>query len=286
MNDAMKRSTLFWIIAFVITVLTAYYQRTTGPTYPISGRAALGSRSIAYRLDRSHGGLSNAVVGVKTGDASVAGVVEWKRFKTSDAWTAAPMAYDAASGMLSSELPYQPPAGKLEYNVKLTAGTDTAVLPAEGSTVIRFKGDVPAVVLIPHILAMFIGMLLAARAALACFNPADNMTRLSDLTVLTLFIGGILLGPLVQHYAFDAWWTGWPIASDLTDNKTAIALVAWIIASIGVRKFPHPKAWVLGAAAVTFIVFLIPHSMFGSELKYEDAPKTHVSALVPMNNRE
>ena len=92
-----------------------------------------------------------------------------------------------------------------------------------------------------------------------------------------MFVGGLLLGPLVQHYAFDAWWTGWPFASDLTDNKTAIMFLAWVIAAVAVRKFPQPKFWVAGAAIVTFIVFLIPHSMFGSELKYENNAKTEMT---------
>ncbi len=272
----MNRSTLFWIIAFAITAATAMYQRTTGPTYPLSGTVTVGGTPIAYKLLRSQGGTSNAVVAVKTGDAAMTGVLEWKRYKTGDDWTAVPMTFTAADGVLSAELPNQPPAGKLEYRVTLDAAGGSAVLPVEGSTVIRFKGDVPAAVLIPHIIAMFAGMLLSARAALACFNASDNVKRLTDLTAVTMFVGGMLLGPLVQHYAFDAWWTGWPVATDLTDNKTAIAMLAWILAAVGVRTFPKPKAWVVGAAVVTFVVFLIPHSMFGSELKYEEAPKTPV----------
>jgi hypothetical protein len=273
----MKRSTLFWIIALIITLMAGYYQRTTGPTYPISGSAALGGRSIRYVLDRSHGGVSNAVIGLMTNDPSVTGTLEWKRFKTDDAWTIVPMTFTASSGVLSAELPYQPPAGKLEYRVRLGSAGETLLLPASGSTVLRFKGDVPFPVLIPHILAMFLGMLWSARALLGCFNPADNLKRLADITVLLLFVGGMLLGPLVQHYAFNAWWTGWPVATDLTDNKTAIALLCWIIAAIAVRKFPNPKVWIAGAAIVTFIVFLIPHSMFGSEIKYENTPKTEMT---------
>ncbi|HLP18257.1 MAG TPA: hypothetical protein VK470_18505 [Bacteroidota bacterium] len=270
----MSRSTLFWILAFVITIVSAYYQRTTGPTYPLSGTAVLDGTSIPYKLDRSHGGESNAVVGIKTGTPGVRGVIEWKRYKTSDAVTRVPMVYDAATGMLSGELPHQPPAGKLEYSVRLESAGASGVLPAEGSTVIRFKGDVPAFVLIPHVIAMFLGMLFASRALLACFKDGGNVKRLTEWTVAALFVGGMLLGPLVQHYAFDAWWTGWPVATDLTDNKTAIAFIAWIVALVAVYRFKNPKTWVAAAAIVTFIVFLIPHSMFGSELKYENTPKS------------
>ncbi|MBE0551720.1 MAG: hypothetical protein IH619_05005, partial [Ignavibacterium sp.] len=52
----MKRSILLWIMAFVLTVLTAAYQRMTGPTYPLSGKTTLKGKTIKYALDRSHGG--------------------------------------------------------------------------------------------------------------------------------------------------------------------------------------------------------------------------------------
>ena len=52
----MKKSVLLWLIAFVLTVITAVYQRLTGPTYPISGEAKIGSEVINYKLDRTHGG--------------------------------------------------------------------------------------------------------------------------------------------------------------------------------------------------------------------------------------
>jgi uncharacterized membrane protein len=273
----MTRSTIFWVLALVITLASAYYQRTTGPTYPLAGKTVIAGKTIKYALDRSHGGESNAVIGLKTDDASIGGVIEWKRYKTDDAWTPVQMKYDAGTGILSAELPHQPPAGKLEYKGVLHVGNESIKLPAEGTVVIRYKGDVPAPVLIPHIIAMFVGMLFAARALLACFNPTDNLKRLTDMTVVSLFIGGMVLGPLVQHYAFDAWWTGWPFATDLTDNKTAIALLAWIIASIAVRKSSKPKLWVAAAFIVMFVVYLIPHSMFGSELKYENTPKTEIT---------
>jgi len=78
----------------------------------------------------------------------------------------------------------------------------------------------------------------------------------------------MIFGPIVQKYAFDAYWTGVPFGFDLTDNKTLIAFIAWIVASVMVFKSKKPAYWVLGAAVVTLIVFLIPHSVLGSELDY------------------
>ena len=62
-------------------------------------------------------------------------------------------------------LPGQPPAGKLEYRVILRY--DAQEIPLnEVPVVIRFKGEVPAMVLIPHILFIFAAQLLSLVAGI------------------------------------------------------------------------------------------------------------------------
>jgi hypothetical protein len=263
----VKRTAVLWIVAFLITASIAIYQRMTGPTYPLSGSAVLDDKKVVYRFDRSRGGEGDQEVLVRTEDPSVRGVLEWKRHKTEDAWTAVEMGY--RDGNLYGLLPHQPPAGKLDYRVQLTGKKGTAVVPAEGGVVIRFKGDVPLFVLIPHVLAMFTGMLFSMRAGLEIFSATPRYTRLIAWTIGILSVGGLLLGPIVQKYAFDAYWTGWPFGHDLTDNKTLFAVLAWVVAAFALRKGANPKPWVLGAAIIVIIVFLIPHSVLGSELDYK-----------------
>jgi len=263
----VKRSAVLWLIAFLITACSALYQRMTGPTYPLSGSAVLDGKKIVYRFDRSRGGDGDQEVLVRTEDPAMRGVLEWKRHKTDDAWTTVEMSY--RDGSLHGMLPHQPPAGKLDYRVQLTGTKGTVVVPAEGGVVIRFKGDVPLFVLIPHVLAMFTGMLLSMRAGLEIFSAAPRYGRLIAWTVGILSVGGLLLGPIVQKYAFDAYWTGWPFGHDLTDNKTLFAVLAWVIAAAALRKAKNPKPWVLGAAIVVLVVFMIPHSVLGSELDYK-----------------
>ncbi len=77
----------------------------------------------------------------------------------------------------------------------------------------------------------------------------------------------MILGPLVQYFAFGDLWTGIPFGWDLTDNKTLIALIFWILAVVMNRKKETPFYTVL-AAVVLLLVFSIPHSLFGSELDY------------------
>jgi hypothetical protein len=78
----------------------------------------------------------------------------------------------------------------------------------------------------------------------------------------------MILGPVVQKYAFDAYWTGWPFGTDLTDNKIAVAILSWIAAAVALKKSTNPKRWILAASLITLVVFLIPHSLLGSELDY------------------
>ena len=262
----MRQTALFWILAFVITAGSAVYQRLTGPTYPLTGSVRLEAVSVSYRLDRSHGGDGDHEVSLATGTPAITGRLEWKRHNTDDSWSAAPMAF--SDGTLRGSLPHQPPAGKLDYRIILRQGNAQVVIPETGGVVIRFKGDVPLFVLIPHVIAMFGAMLLSTRAGLEIFSSRPRYNTLAGWTIGFLAVGGMILGPVVQKYAFDAYWTGWPFGYDLTDNKTLIALVVWIIAAVAIPRVRNPRWWVLGAALVVLIVFLIPHSVLGSELDY------------------
>ncbi|MFN3414446.1 MAG: hypothetical protein ACK42L_10350, partial [Thermoanaerobaculum sp.] len=83
--------------------------------------------------------------------------------------------------------------------------------------------------------------------------------------------GGLVLGPFVQKSAFGSYWTGFPVGTDLTDTKTLAVVLAWIWAGIrsgGDRKWP-----VLVAAALTLVIFAIPHSLLGSEIDWTTVGK-------------
>ncbi len=261
----MRRPVSLWIFAFLITLGSAVYQRMTGPSYPSRGQVTLGGSEVKYRLPRTQGD-GDAQMRVAIPDAAVQGQVAWKRYKTKDEWTYLTMAREG--GELVAALPHQPPAGKLMYRVILQREMERVTLGG-APVVIRFKGEVPLAVLVVHVICMFGGMLFSTRAALEFFSPAPSYSWLILVTVILLSVGGLVLGPVVQKYAFDAYWTGWPFGADLTDNKTAVAWLAWVIAWWKTRRDPRAGAWVVGAAVVTLVVFGIPHSAFGSELKYE-----------------
>jgi hypothetical protein len=111
-------------------------------------------------------------------------------------------------------------------------------------------------------------MLLGTRAGLEALYKRERAYRLALWTSALFFLGGIILGPIVQKFAFGAFWTGWPLGSDLTDNKTAVAMIAWLVALWRGRNMKSGRKWFVIAAVLQLTVYLIPHSMFGSELDY------------------
>jgi hypothetical protein len=286
----MNTRRIVWVVSFLITAASGYYQRVTGPTYPLSGIASLGTLPIPYRLERSHGGESDAPVAIVVPDSSVSGTLEWRRNKTDEAWTEVGLRREGDA--LRAGLPLQPPAGKLEYRVLLRRGADSLFLPPDAAATIRFKGDVPPAILVVHIFLMFTGMLFSTRAGLSAFSEGENLGRLTGLTVGLLTAGGLILGPVVQKYAFGAYWTGWPFGNDLTDNKTVAALAAWIAVALVQKRVRRPRLWALAAALITLAVFMIPHSLFGSELNYRGAGSSKsgaagsVSAFAPAHADE
>jgi FtsH-binding integral membrane protein len=164
-------------------------------------------------------------------------------------------------------LPNQPPAGKLEYTIVLMKN-DRSYIVNEVPVVIRFKESVPKFVLIPHILFIFTAQLLSLVAGLFAVYRLRRYKLYGILTIIFLFVGGFVLGPVIQKYAFGAFWTGFPFGQDMTDNKVLVALLFWILAVVmNIRKDRPTYAWI--AALVFFLVNMIPHSMFGSELDYE-----------------
>jgi hypothetical protein len=262
------QAVLMWVVAFAITAAAAYYQRVTGPTYPVTGRFVSGGKEVFYRFDRSHSGDGDHPVRIPMNHPGVSGVLEWKRHNTDDEWTRVEMKDER--GMLVASLPHQPAAGKLDYRVTLQKGNERIEVPSGDPVIIRFKGDVPLAVLIPHVLIIFGAVLLSTRTGLEYFSASPDLKRLTLWTLGLLFVGGMILGPIVQYYAFGAFWTGFPFGTDLTDNKVLVALLAWIGAGIGLYKSKKPAVWVLAAAIVLLVVFSIPHSVLGSELDYSE----------------
>ncbi len=259
-----RKSTYWWIFSIIFTLSIAYYQRTTGPTYPVRGKVTIENNEYKYKLLTSNDSDKPAKITIK-GHEGITGYIEYKKFNTNEELQKISLYFE--DGKLIGELPQQPPAGKLVYTVTLNSNDKSYEL-TDDPIVIRFKGPVPAFVLLPHILFMFLAMLFSTRTGIEALIKGGKTYKYSVFTLILLLLGGMFLGPVVQKYAFGAFWTGWPFGQDLTDNKTLVAFLAWIIAVIRLRKNNTKGGWAIAAAIILLMIYLIPHSMFGSELDY------------------
>lgn len=261
----MKNRSLQWTLAIVVTLLSAYYQRVTGPTYPLRGTAQLAGQAVQYRLERTYLTGIEQPVRITVADGEVRGEVRWRRFPTDQPWQTLEMT--RTGEVLETKLPSQPPAGKIEYQVRLTKGADHVEFPPRAA-VSRFKGDVTALVLAPHVLAMFLGMLMSTLAGIRAIAGTE-FRKAMNWTLAFIFVGGFVFGPIMLKQAFGEWWGGVPFGWDLTDNKTLLAAVAWVAAAWLNREDRTSRVAVVVAAVATIGVFLIPHSVWGSEIKWQ-----------------
>jgi hypothetical protein len=263
-------SAVLWVGAVVIMFSAADYQERTGPTKEFKGSFQVGGVEHEYALIRSGNTDADAPALVPDPGQGVTGVVMFKRYPTSEPFTSVPM--ESLAGELQGMLPAQMAAGKLEYYVALDTPEGTIRIPeGEETLIIRYKDPVPLGFLVPHIIFMFIALLVGVRTALGALFQPDRVKGLAWTTLGLMTGGGMILGPIVQKYAFGAFWTGWPFGYDLTDNKTLIMWVVWAGVAVLLWKRPNPREWavrgaIIVAAAVMLAVYVIPHSLRGSEL--------------------
>jgi hypothetical protein len=243
----------------------------TGPSYPLRVDTAVGEATVKGKLPRT--GTVDVPVPVSLDVAGeVGGELRWRRWPTEDPWQSVPMTREGDA--LVAELPPQSrKAAKIEYRLRLSDGDENSVIVP---TRLRFKGAVPLPILVVHIFAMFFGMLFSLRAGLEALVKGSSLRWQTLATLVCLGGGGLLLGPIVQRYAFDAYWTGWPVGEDLTDNKLAVAVVFWLIAFWQQRR--GCRAWSIVAAVVTFVIFMVPHSLHGSTHDWESGE--HIQAVI------
>jgi len=266
-SGSMKtKSWLLWMLALLLVLCAAVYQRLTGPSYPVRGTAQVNSLEVAFRLPRSHESTGDAEVRLSVPEPEVQGKMEYRRFRSNDDWSRLVM--ERQGEHLVARIPMQPPAGKVMYRIVLRRKGGAAVPLTTEPVIIRFRGPVPPWILYPHILLMFVAMLISTRAGLEVISKGPGVYPLTLWTIFSLVLGGLILGPIVQKYAFGAFWTGWPLGQDLTDNKTVIAALFWFVALWRLKKNRDATNWALAAAVVLMAVYAIPHSVLGSELDY------------------
>jgi hypothetical protein len=260
-----------WIIAFIITISSAFYQRMTGPNYPMRGKESISEQDVSFKLLRSGIVEKDAPIILEVSNTAISGHVQYRRYKSHDEWST--MLLQRKGNRLEAFLPHQPAAGKLMYFVYLKKDDQEVSLTGKEPVILRYRGSVPAYIMIPHIFLMFAAMMFSNRAGLEALDAQGRTFKYMIWTIVLFFIGGFIFGPLMQKFAFGNYWTGFPFGYDLTDNKTVIAMVGWIIAWIANSRDKSRRVWIIFAAVLMLAIYLIPHSVLGSEIDYTKLPQ-------------
>jgi hypothetical protein len=261
----MKKNLLLWILALIMTLVLAIYQRMSGPTYPSKGKQTIGTAQVSYKFYRSW--TSHKPLPVRVAGNGIAALrLHYRRYPllAGEEWSVAQMVTKGDS--FEAFIPGQPAAGKVAYRIEIFTASGSSFLNNGTPVVARFKNEVPAWLLILHIIAMFAALLLAFRAGLGALFNEEHCQWLVFWTLVVTLVGGLVLGPLVQKYAFGAYWTGFPLGRDLTDTKILLVVVFWLVAFFLHRR---SRWWTVGATILMVVVYLIPHSVLGSELDYK-----------------
>ena len=146
------KKALFWLLAVVISLAAMFYQRMTGPTYPKKHEITYQNEDYRFNLPRSNNGRpGDYPVKIELPEPFSAQLV-WRLFPTENPWESMEMKREGDH--LIAGLPQQPPAGKIEYHLELMADGVPIDIHEEETVVFRFRGDVPAWALIPHVLMM------------------------------------------------------------------------------------------------------------------------------------
>jgi hypothetical protein len=186
----------------------------------------------------------------------------------------------------SAKISSQPKGERVYYYIKVRDNSGNEItLPEKVETksspfMIKFKGKASPLILVLHIFSMFAGMFFSWMAFFYAWEVMKgrkflNQLGLSSLMALIfIFLGGFPLSFSVAYQTFGQAWGGIPFGWDITDNKTLIILIFWLVIVWLLkgtifkkdenRNLASPKK-VAGLTIIFFIltvfVYLIPHSI-------------------------
>lgn len=253
---------LLIFISLFLTLFFSSYQRITGPTYPYKVKMKFLEKEFSFKLPRSQNSGEKLKILLPVKESFIKADLFYQNYSEDGQWEK--KEFERTTEGLYAELKPLPPAGKYFYYVKFYY-LDKSVQIPEKPISIRFKGKVPTPILLLHIILIFSAFFLSIYTGLYTIFFEKKEALVLATFILTL-IGAGILGPVVQKYAFGEFWTGFPFGKDLTDNKGLIMIIFWAIAWVQIRR-GKGKEWVLLAFFISILVFFIPHSLWGSELK-------------------
>jgi hypothetical protein len=209
-------------------------------------------------LPRSHKGMNDCSLEIPTNDKTLSARLFFKKYPTDDEYVSIPFIRN--ENMLTTLLPYQHPNEQLAYYLEFTQSNGKVVYVAkENPVVIQFKGEVPNWLRIAHASAMSLALFFSILLGFMTWLKVKIKYVKVYLPTILLFIGGLLLGPMVKFYTSGEYWTGIPIHYSFTESLTLLAFIAWLTAFY-INKKRDNSISIYVALIVTLTIFFFPHS--------------------------
>lgn len=249
-----------WVFAFLLTIAATVYQWRSDPALPIKKEVNTGVRRFLAQFPATYVGTADYPVALRVSDISVHGFLLYRKYPTRDTLTK--VDFKREGDQLVASIPNQPPAGTIEYQVHLEKAGKPLAVGYGKPMVIRFMGKVPDTVIISHVLIMFLALFFSNAAGMLALFKYPSFRLVTVVAFIVIFIGGFILGPIFQKYAFNGWWAGIPYSWGITDNKTTVAILAWTLALIMINK-KGAAFWAIAASILTIAIFSVPHGFFG-----------------------
>ncbi len=260
----MKRKILPYILlALLLSMISIVYQRMSGPNYPYKFQLKGASETYKLKLPKTATSDADFKLEFAVSEQNMQAILYLRPYPGSETFDTIPMIRTGEN--LMAYMPKLPSAGKYEYYVEFNNGAKTTAILKDKPMKIRFNDPVPDEILITHVLFMVLATFFSMMVTLLTVRKHPSFRKYGFMAFIALTIGGLILGPIVQKYAFGEFWTGFPKGMDLTDNKTLIAWIFYLVAILMNLKKDRPYSFLI-ASIVFILINLIPHSMFGSEL--------------------
>lgn len=181
-----------------------------------------------------------------------------------------------------TSIPSQPRGTLVEYYIEARADKDLVVrVPAKdrkSGFSFYYKGTANRALLITHVVLMFLALIILllsgwlALRALRDRRIVLHIPRLAFLGAAVFFVSSFPLGMVVAYHTYGKLWTGFPLGSDFTDNKSLAIVLYWAAATffyrgsvfkkdpttdlLSMRTLPYVY---LAGVILTIVLFAIPH---------------------------
>ena len=136
---------------------------------------------------------------------------------------------------------------------------------------IRWEGKATFILLLLHIVLMVAALFLLIHALYyaMCYlmngEKAEHIIRAVNAGIVAFFITGFPIGCVIEKQVLGNYWEGFPFGLDITDSKTLLILVLFVVFMYLQKKGKISMkgyAWsVVINTVVTIVLFLLPHSL-------------------------